>query len=499
MKEKKEKEQMINNYKSLKGNAILNGIRQIVVLLAPLLVVTYVTRIIGPDNYGRLSYASHFVSYFTLLSSFGISSYAIREGSAIKKDKEKCEKLYGEIFGFNIISTIFSLLSLSLILVLSQKVKDYGLLIVIYACSIPFNTFSFEWIFHIYEDFKYVTIRTIVIEIIQVILVFVLVRSPSDTYLYAIIGLCTSILIGVSNLFSSRRYCKFLPIINRGLLKHLKNIFIMFACELSIVIYVSSDVMILGNCCSDEEVGLYSLAANIYIILKKLIYSVGVVSLPRVTAYLSKGEMDKYNKCARNVIDAILVALIPAMVGLFSISGNAIYIVSGPEYLGATNTLRILSVAMFFAVMSSILTSVVILPHKYEKYLLLATVSSAALNIILNLILIPYYGIEAAACTTLFSELVAFMILLIVSYKNAKLRVFGSFKNSVSLIVGAIPIYFICLVVNILVPNNVWINTALAVTISIIIYFGILFLMKNEVLIDATASLIHKIRRKGNE
>ena len=89
------------NQKKIAVNAVLNIIKSGLSIIFPLVTYPYALRILGAENMGKISYSLSLVSYFTLISKFGISSYATREGSKIKDNKEKFSKFVNEIFTLN--------------------------------------------------------------------------------------------------------------------------------------------------------------------------------------------------------------------------------------------------------------------------------------------------------------------------------------------------------------------------------------------------------------
>ena len=80
--------------KSMKENAILNALRTLAGIVFPLITYPYISRVLGADNLGKINFANSIVSYFSLLAALGISSYAIREGGAIRDDKNKFKKIF---------------------------------------------------------------------------------------------------------------------------------------------------------------------------------------------------------------------------------------------------------------------------------------------------------------------------------------------------------------------------------------------------------------------
>lgn len=69
-------------------NAFLNGFKNVLNLLFPLLTFPYVSKILNVEGIGRYNFAQSAVSYFSLIAGLGISSYAIREGAKYRENKK---------------------------------------------------------------------------------------------------------------------------------------------------------------------------------------------------------------------------------------------------------------------------------------------------------------------------------------------------------------------------------------------------------------------------
>lgn len=80
--------------------------------------------------------------------------------------------------------------------------------------SIMFTLIGSEWIFQIYEDYKYITIRGILFQFISLILMFVLVRNSSDLFAYVWITVISCSGANILNAVSRRKYCKIRLTIN---------------------------------------------------------------------------------------------------------------------------------------------------------------------------------------------------------------------------------------------------------------------------------------------
>ena len=153
-------------------------------MIFPLVTYPYVTRILQVENIGKINFSGSVVSYFTLLAGLGISTYAIREGAGLRQDKHKFEIFSNEVFTINIISSMVSYALFVCMLIAVQDLHPYIPLILIQSIGIIGPTVGVEWLYSVYEDYEYITIRSIVVQIASMILMFVFVHKQSDYILY---------------------------------------------------------------------------------------------------------------------------------------------------------------------------------------------------------------------------------------------------------------------------------------------------------------------------
>ena len=259
--------------KSIKLNVFLNVSRTFLSIVFPIITFPYITRILGVNNVGRLNYTASIINFFTLISSLGINSYAIREGAYFREDKMRLSVFSSEILTLNIITSFFSY---SLLLFFSNtlpQVKHNRLLLILQGLSFVFSAFGIEWVNVIKEDYIYITIRSIVIQVISIVLLFFLVRDRNDILIYIGIQLFAQFLITACNFFYIKKNIKLSIVISKSLWTHLKKSLVFFSNAVAVTIYVSSDTVMLGWYCGDYYVGIYSVATKIYTILKLMLCS----------------------------------------------------------------------------------------------------------------------------------------------------------------------------------------------------------------------------------
>lgn len=480
--------------KSLALNGFLNALRSILNILFPLITLPYVSRKLSVEGIGIYNFSNSFISYFLLIAALGIDIYAVREGTKYRDDKEKITHFSSEIFTINIFSTLLAYLLLFLCLFLFDKFRNYISCILVFSLQIFFTTIGTNWIYQIYEDYVYITVRSIIFQLFSIILLFVFVRNSHDYLNYAAITVFSAVGSNVLNFFHARKYCHIHIIFHFNWRVHLIPILILFASNVATLIFGNSDVLLLGIMKNDYIVGIYSVSSKVYGMVKTLISALLVVTIPRLAMLFGKRRFKEYKSILFKLTDMLVILALPASVGVFMLAKEVILIISGPHFLRAAESLRILSLAFLFAILSWILSSCVLIPAKREKYVLNSSISSAIINIVLNIILIPIWNENAAAISTVSAEIIMFFMNFWYS-KDLVTDVFISKRflyNFISSIIGCIGIILICILCDISIQSII-LKTFCSIILSIIIYGIILIICHNKIVLK----ILHGIKKRG--
>lgn len=377
--------------KSVGINAVINGLKTIISLLFPLITYPYITRILEVDALGSYNYSYSIISYFYLFSALGTSTYAIREGAKYRDTREEISKFSSEVYTINLISTVVSYIVCFIMLIIFTGLHPYASIIMVLSISMIFTTLGCEWIFSIYEEYLYISIRSIIFQIISLVMLFVFVKTKDDVIWYAITIVVSSSGSNIVNLISKRKYCDWHLSFNKDIKKHIKPIIILFANSLATTIYVSADITVLGMLTSDYHVGIYTISSKIYSILKQVLSAIIIVSIPRLSWMLGQNDKEGFSNLATRILNMLICFVLPAATGICFLGKNAILLISTEKFLPAITSLRILCLALIICLFNWFYTSCILIPSKKEKKVLLATVCSALLNLILNFILIPFF------------------------------------------------------------------------------------------------------------
>lgn len=484
--------QLYNKKKSLKINAVLNGFRSILNLLFPLITFPYVSRILQADGIGKYNFSNSIVSYFLLIAALGVTNYAVREGAKLRDNREKFSTFASQVFTINLVSTLAAYVLLFISLVSFNNLQSYKVAILIFSLQIFFTTIGVEWIYTIYEEYAYITIRSIAFKLVSIVLLFLFVKRSGDYLNYAGITVFASVGSNILNYLHSRKFCDIKLTINANWKKHLKPIVVIFATGIATQIYVNSDVTILGILKDDYSVGIYSVSSKIYNIVKTLAQALVIVTVPRLSMLLGKKKIEEFNILLQRVTGILAMVTLPATVGLYMLAPQIITIISGEGYLRGVSSLRLLCPALLVSVFSWIFAYCVLLPAKREGKFFIAAVESAILNIVLNFILIPFMSENGAALTTSLAEIL--MLILIIYYSRDILSgiFLKKFWNDIgTYVLGSIMIGIICAIIKSFF-EMILVQLLLSVVISAIIYFVVLLFFKNQILVEC----IEKIKNK---
>lgn len=481
--------------KSLGVNALLNGFRSALNLIFPLITFPYVSRVLSVDGMGIYNFSNTYVNYFVLIAGLGVATYAVREGAKYRDNKELISKFASQIFTINIISTLVAYFLLIGSLLIFSNLRNYVTCILVFGLQLFFITIGTEWLYTIYEEYQYITVRSIIFKIISIILLFILVHSPNDYLWYAAITVFASVGSNILNYIHAKSFCHIKLVRDTNWKYHLKPILIIFASSVAITLYVSSDTTILGLLRNDYAVGIYGVAVKIYTIVSGLISGLLVVTIPRLAMLIGKRKVREYNHVLQEVINSLSILGLPAAVGLVMLSKEVILIIAGKKYLDGVLSLQIITWALIFSNYSTIFNQCVLIPVKRESKALRNTVITGLVNVGLNFIFIPLWSYDGTALSTVIAE---FMVMFLngwsaKDYVGPILKSRRTFKSVIDSIVGCLGIVLICILLKIGVSSLI-LRTILSVVLSVGMYGAILVFLKNEIAMEYLDKIVARMK-----
>jgi len=214
---------------SIKKNAFFNTVRTISSLIFPIITFPYVSRILGPNGTGQVNFALSIIGYFILLASLGIPLYGIREIARVRDNKNELKELAQELFIIHLISTIIVVVVLIFFIFLNKKLYSEKTLFLVSSISIISSTLSVDWLFQGLEEYKKITIRSIIFSLVSLIMIFLIIHNENDYIKYATIGVFTSLFSALLNFFDVRDVLFVKRSVKLNLKKHIKPMLLVWS------------------------------------------------------------------------------------------------------------------------------------------------------------------------------------------------------------------------------------------------------------------------------
>ncbi len=475
--------------KSLKKNVFLNMTKTVMGLIFPIITFPYASRILLPEGIGKVNFANSIVGYFTLIGGLGVYGYAVREASRLRDDKDALSKFTKEIFLINTIATIIAYLLFIIAIMLSPKLQLYKNLLFLASSTIVFNLLGIEWLYAAEEDYAYITIRSIFLQIISLFILFLFVRTQDDYMQYTAMGIFSSVGANICNFIHSRKYINWTKHYSLSLQPHVKSIFVFFGMALVTSIYTILDTSMLGYLSDDIQTGFYSAATKVNRMVLAVIIAATNVLLPRLAYYQSNEKenavLDLLNKSLRFTH----FIAIPAACGLFILAKPIVMIISGRNYLPAVISMQVISPILFVIPTANIVGVQTCTVFKKEKIILYAEIAGALSNIICNSIFIPQYGALGAAIGTVAAETVVTAIEFV--YVHSYFRLKEQCINIAQICISSCAMVFGLLHIAKFIQNYV-ILLIVSIAAGCCIYGITLLLLRNKTAWEFVNGILHR-------
>lgn len=377
-----------------------------------LIATAYIARNLGPANYGELSYAISFVGLFGFLATLGIDQIIYRD---IIRFPEKKDVYLGTALYLRIFSALFAIIMcFGVALFLSPKDVSLILILIISLSFIvnPFQLLSYE--FQAEAKSKFPSILSLfIVLILNITKIAIIFFNQGVIYLAGAI-LLEPILYALGFIYFRIKFygsLKKLKFNKEVALSIIKDSFPLIFASAFFAIYARIDQVMIKNMIDTQSVGLYDSAVRIseiwYFIPNLIIISL----FPAIINAKKTSIKSYYRRIRRLFLATILISIFTALfTSIFS--KYFILIIFGSSFLGAITVLNIYVWSNIGAVLN-FLSQQVLLAENLSKIISLAVFFGMITNIILNLILIPKYGISGAAFATLISYIIPFFSLVL--------------------------------------------------------------------------------------
>ena len=478
--------------KSIKANYFYSLLNTVTGILFPLITFPYASRIMEADGIGQVSFFSSIISYISLFTSLGIPIYAIREIAKVRDDISKMNKTTVEILLLHTALTIIGYLIVAILCVTVAKIYVDIPLFLILSLSILFNAIGCEWFYKGIEEFRYITIRGIIVRLIYLVLLFCFVHSKSDIMIYA--GLTVLGTVG-NNVFNFCRLRKYISIqrihFNElSVSRHVRPALRIFALNLVISLYVNLDTVMIGFIKDNTSVGYYEGATKMTKLLLGVVQALQTAMIPRFSYLAREDTMSEFHKLVQKVVDFVVMISLPMAVGLFVLAPTFIHLFCGPSYLPAIVSLEIMAPIIVMISLSGIPCFQILYPLGHENLAIWSTATGAFVNLLICFLLIPNLAHNGGAIATLVGETAVTITMFL--YGRRYIRVKYWSIHYMNCLVGSV-IMFIFLWLIRMFNLSDWQNIIIIPVIGVVVYGLFMYWRKDNFIMYVLETIKSKI------
>ena len=380
----------------------------------------YAARILLPEGIGVINFLNSIIGYIVLLTSLGIPMYAVKEVAKYRDDIARRNKITAEII---ILSTLLCLLGYAAVWALAKfnpQIHEQASIFYVLSLAIVFNSIGVNWFYQAIEDFKFITIRAVVIRVLCTLALFVFVHRPSDLIWYAFIVVGSTVGNNLVNFIHLRKHLLLTDFTASKLnvWQHVSPAFQVFILNLIISLYIQLNSIMLGFMAGDAEVGYFTAGTKISHIALTVISSISTVLLPRCAHLVKAGQIEEFVTMIKKSVALTLSISLPMAVGMMVLAKPITIVFCGAEFAPATLVLLLNAPVVVSISTTNILGIQVLYPMNKIGLVTWSVTGGAIINLVLNIALIPSMGANGAAVATLFAEFGVLGLQLVLGRKH---------------------------------------------------------------------------------
>lgn len=444
------------------------------------IIIIYAARILGAAEYGVFSYALGLAGFFTIFADIGVLQILTREAS---QKPEKKSHYFATSFWIKSILLFGTAILVSTVAPYFSKIEGAKQLIPYVALLVIFDGIR-ELALAFYralEKMEFEALITMIMNLSITIFGFIILAySQTSSALMAIYVASVGIGTLTSVITLRKEFLKIFSHFDPTLIKPIvKNAIPVALLGILGVFMLNTDYIMLGWWRSPIELGFYSAGQKIIQVIYSMPSIIASAIFPALAKFIGQKNDNGVKILMEKGMTIILGISIPITVGGIILGAPIIEFLYGKEYLPATLSFQILLSTIVLLFPNMLLTNM-IFAHNQQKKLAWFIGTGALANIVFNSLLIPKFGIAGSSIATFIAQ---FANNYLTWQAAKKLNDFKTIANIKKITVSAIAMGILCFIF-----NYFGLNVLINIAISSIIYFLILFLLK-EKLVEEVRSL----------
>lgn len=396
--------------------------------IIPLITLPYLVRVLEPVGYGTFAFCLAIIQYFSIAVNYGFDLSATKRIAESKSDKLKISVIYWNILVARLLIAISGFGVLCLLPFLFEGIDTIFFILLISYLTVLGDAIFPQWLFQGKEQLGKISIIRVVSQLISIPLLFLLVKSPEDIWITALLTTLPPLITALVSSYLIRRrrwvvWCKPTFSEMKGQLADGWHLFISSA---AISLYTTSTTVILGIIAGPVSVAVY-VSANKLLQAGLSVYSPLTASFyPRINSLMAESKA-KAVELIKYVLKLQIKITLLIGLGMYFFSPFAVKILFGEEYERSADILQIMSVLPFIIGLSNVFGVLVLLTHNYKKEFSIILMLSGLFSLISLVPLSYFYDAEGAAISVVITESIV-TLLMFFTIKKYQIPVFKKFR-----------------------------------------------------------------------
>ena len=370
-----------------------------------------VARRLGPDGLGAFSFAFNLAGYFAIPANFGITALAVRD---LARDPDRTKPVAGEVLA---LQTALAVLPYVLLVLLAPALavdEDSRRLIPIVGLTALIDVWSLQWVLYAAQRFVVAAIARLAGTLVYAGLVLTLISEDTDVLALGWIHIAGVVATTVVALWAVLRMMG-RPALRtaevRGLVRRFRLGIPLGIAGVMISVYYTADSLMLGWLEDTATVGQYAVAYKLPLAVLAFAALWGSVLFPHFAALAERSRVELREQLGF-FASLSLVGSLPVLAGSIIVGPELVPELFGAEFSPAGVPFVILMGAAAL-VLFTVNYGTAAVASGDERHYAYAVTLGAVLNVVTNLLLIPPFGMEGAAWSTVGAEVVVFVYVVV--------------------------------------------------------------------------------------
>ena len=401
---------------STRKNTLYNMAYRLFSMLLPLVTAPYLSRVVGTEGVGLYGYAWAISYTFGLIGLLGLENYGPRAIAQARDDKAALNRTFSGVWQMQLIvagATLLIFCGYAFFVAGEEKRLALAFILASVACLV-----NVDWCLMGLDQFRPIALRNTAAKLLAAVAVFVFVKGPEDLWIYAFAWSAATLLGCLSCFLSLRGRVQFSPVPWKEALHHLKPCAILSISVIAVSVYRQMDKVMIGALSDMHQTGLYENAEKIILCLAGFIAAIGTVMLPKVSHMTARGLMDEVRKHMDASMELVMCMVCALGFGLAAVAPEFSVLFYGEAFADSGLLMILLSFTLLTIGFANVIRTQWVLPQKRDHIFIKSVLTGAAVNVVLNAVLIPFFGALGAVIATMAAELAVPVVQFVILRKE---------------------------------------------------------------------------------